>query len=97
MNKSDIEEIYFEFIKKKGLVTEWSQFFDEWQEKKKKEPKPEHCPMCLGMGEHVSGGSFGGPTHIHMCLHCGGTGIDPESKINKKKDEIISSNNRIEK
>jgi hypothetical protein len=34
-SESDIEDIYFAFIKKKGLTTEWSVFFDEWQERKK--------------------------------------------------------------
>jgi len=32
------------------------------------------CPDCNGAGEHISGGSFGGPTTIHKCFSCRGTG-----------------------
>jgi len=36
--------------------------------------RDEVCPDCMGAGEHISGGSFGGPTMIHKCFSCRGTG-----------------------
>ena len=33
------------------------------------------CPNCMGSGEIVFGGSFGGASHHTICLMCKGTGL----------------------
>jgi len=38
------------------------------------EREGEVCPDCMGAGETVFGGSFGGATHHQPCFGCKGTG-----------------------
>jgi DnaJ-class molecular chaperone len=70
--KDKLSELLFKFIVKKGLRSEWDKFFEANQ------PDPDElCPHCVGSGEIVFGGSFGGPTTHTTCLTCKGTGLKP--------------------
>ena len=40
----------------------------------KDEREGDVCPDCHGFGEHIFGGSFGGPTTHQKCIACKGTG-----------------------
>ncbi|MCK5342160.1 MAG: hypothetical protein KAR20_02085 [Candidatus Heimdallarchaeota archaeon] len=73
--KDKLSELMFQFIVDNGLRSEWDKYFEKNQEKVKPE---DICPNCLGSGETVYGGSFGGATHHEVCRLCNGTGIKPK-------------------
>ena len=64
-----LSDLMFQFIVDNGLRSKWDKYFEANQ------PNSEHdCPDCMGTGEHVFGGSFGGPTTHQRCFNCNGTG-----------------------
>lgn len=68
-----LSNLMFQFIVDKGLRSEWDMYFEANQ------PDPEDlCPDCNGSGEHIYGGSFGGPITIQKCLACKGLGLKPK-------------------
>ena len=72
--KDKLSELMFQFIVEKGLRSEWDVYFEKNEGKLK---VINLCPDCLGAGETVFGGSFGGPTTHNICLTCKGTGLKP--------------------
>lgn len=80
--KDKLSELMFQFIVDKGLRNEWDKYFEANQEKLK---VINVCPDCLGSGETVFGGSFGGATHHTICLTCKGTGLKPVDTEEKNK------------
>ena len=56
------------------IKTERSSEEDLFRQIQKDEREGESCPSCMGSGERVFGGSFGGATHHQPCIRCNGTG-----------------------
>lgn len=80
--------LMFQFIADKGLRNEWEEYFEANEGKFLIGKVINTCPDCHGSGEHVFGGSFGGPTTRRICLTCKGTGLRPPDKEedNEKSD-----------
>ena len=77
--------LMFQFIVDKGLRNEWDVYFEKNQDKLQPITVINICLDCHGAGEHVFGGSFGGPTTHTVCLTCKGTGLRPPDKEEDEK------------